>query len=76
MHALQRFLNCAGFTVSAVGAGAPGNETDVFATRTREAVIAFQEYYAAEILIPAGVPNGTGIFGEFSKSQAHLLMRQ
>lgn len=71
---LQKFLNCQGFAVSAAGAGSRGNESNVFAARTHEAVVAFQQHYAAEILAPAGVSGATGVFGEFSIAKAHALM--
>ena len=70
---LQKFLNCQGFAVSAAGAGSRGNESNVFAARTHEAVVAFQQHYAAEILAPAGASSATGVFGEFSKIKAHTL---
>lgn len=71
---LQKFLNCQGFAVSAAGAGSRGNESNVFAARTHEAVVAFQQHYAAEILAPAGVSGATGVFGEFSRIKAHTLL--
>ncbi|MDO8183706.1 MAG: peptidoglycan-binding protein, partial [bacterium] len=49
---LQKFLNFKGFTVSTSGAGAPGQETTYFGSRTRAALAAFQA--ANGINPPAG----------------------
>lgn len=73
---LQKFLNCVGFKLGETGPGAPGNETNVFAARTRSALNAFQEKYATEVLVPVGAAKGTGIFGEYSKKKAQSLMSQ
>ena len=40
VRCLQRYLNSAGFTVALSGVGSPGNETSLFRTLTKEAVIA------------------------------------
>lgn len=41
--ALQKMLNESGFAVSKIGAGSPGNETDYFGGRTRDALSAYQK---------------------------------
>ena len=43
---LQRFLNSQGFLVAKTGAGSPGNETTYFGEKTREALAAYQRWYA------------------------------
>jgi hypothetical protein len=63
---LQRYLNAAGFLLAADGAGAPGQETDFFGSRTYDAVLRFQTAYATEILAPLGLARATGYFGPAS----------
>lgn len=67
---LQKFLNCAGFYLASSGPGSPGNETDLFSVRTYLALVKFQEAYAQDILTPLGRTQGTGIFGDLSRSFA------
>ncbi len=74
VRALQRFLNCAGFSLGTSGPGASGEETQYFVDRTRAAVIRFQEAYAADILTPLNLTLGTGIFSVYSRTKAHSLM--
>lgn len=71
---LQKFLNCQGFSLGSSGPGSPGNESLVFAGRTYDAVVNFQEKYAADVLAPAGLANGTGLFAVYSQKKAHALM--
>lgn len=75
VRALQKFLNCAGFTIAYEGLGAPGNETLYFADRTLAAVKLFQTAYATEILLPGGFLSPTGIFATFSQAKAYSLMQ-
>ena len=65
---LQRYLNSKGFTLASSGAGSPGNETNVFGPRTREALRRFQEANRGAILAPLGLLNGTGIFGPSTRA--------
>lgn len=61
---LQKLLNTdTGTRVSLTGAGSPGNETTYFGPATHRALIAFQEKYRGEILVPLGLTQGTGVFG-------------
>ncbi|HSE56515.1 MAG TPA: peptidoglycan-binding protein, partial [Candidatus Paceibacterota bacterium] len=60
---LQQYLNAHSFTISRVGAGSPGKETDFFGIKTKAALIRFQEAHAADILIPLGLKKGTGNLG-------------
>lgn len=70
---IQKFLNANGFAVSATGAGSPGNETDYFGSRTKQAVIAFQNANAAAILAPVGLSAGTGYWGPSSRAYANSM---
>jgi peptidoglycan hydrolase-like protein with peptidoglycan-binding domain len=74
VRALQKFLNCAGFTLASGGPGSPGNETPVFAQRTYDALIKFQETYRSEVLAPINASKSSGIFAQYSKSKAYSLM--
>jgi len=65
---LQRYLNSKGFTLASSGAGSPGNETNFFGPRTREALRRFQEANRIAILAPLGLLNGTGIFGPATRA--------
>jgi peptidoglycan hydrolase-like protein with peptidoglycan-binding domain len=71
---LQEFLNAHNFSVAESGPGSPGEETERFGSATRQAVIRFQEAYAAEILEPSGFTKGTGIFGPASLSKANEIL--
>ena len=70
---IQKFLNAQGFTVSASGAGSPGNETSYFGSRTQQAVVAFQNANAAAILAPVGLTSGTGYWGPSSRAYANTM---
>lgn len=74
VRALQRFLNCSGFSLGTSGPGAAGEETEYFVERTRASVIRFQEAYRSDILTPIGLTSGTGIFSSYSRAKAHSLM--
>jgi hypothetical protein len=63
VRALQQLLNEEGFTVSETGAGAPGQESTYFGTRTKTALIRYQNFYRSDILEPIGLSAGTGYFG-------------
>ncbi|MEK7090601.1 MAG: LamG-like jellyroll fold domain-containing protein [Patescibacteria group bacterium] len=66
---LQKFLNNQGFAVSPFGVGSPGSESDYFGTRTKTALVKFQENYKNEILIPVGRTTGTGYFGPSTRKK-------
>lgn len=70
---LQEFLNDAGFTVSATGAGSVGMESMFYGPATAAAVTRMQEAYAADILAPVNLTRGTGYFGAGSRAQVRKL---
>lgn len=71
---VQRFLNQVAQTrLADSGAGAPGEETSFFGTRTLAAVRAFQSRYATEILAPVGLTAPTGFWGPSTRAQANAL---
>ncbi len=48
-RSLQKFLNCSGFTVSTVGPGSVGNETNKIGASSVKAIKALQKYYKLKI---------------------------
>jgi peptidoglycan hydrolase-like protein with peptidoglycan-binding domain len=72
---LQRFLNQNEATqIAASGPGSFLNETSYFGALTQRAVIRFQELYAAEVLIPAGLSRGTGFVGQKTREKLNFLI--
>lgn len=65
---LQKFLNSNGFLLVDSGPGSLGNETDFFGSLTKIALINFQNYYKDKILIPLGLTEGTGYFGDSTRA--------
>ncbi|MCR4333638.1 MAG: peptidoglycan-binding protein [Patescibacteria group bacterium] len=75
--ALQQMLNKDPDTrIANTGHGSSGNETDYFGSLTRSAVIRFQEKYASEVLAPAGLSQGSGYVGLYTKIKLNSLSIQ
>lgn len=69
VRALQQLLNADPSTaIRGSGVGTKGRETIYFGMLTRDAVIRFQEKYAALILAPVGLVAGTGIVGPSTRA--------
>lgn len=59
--------------VAQAGVGSPGKESTLYGAGTLKAVARFQEKYASEILTPAGLTKGTGVFGQGTKKKMLAL---
>jgi len=74
---LQIFLNADPDTrVSNTGWGSPGQESMYFGSKTKQAVIKFQEKYASEILTPWKLSKGTGFVGQTTRDKINQLLEQ
>jgi hypothetical protein len=72
--ALQKILNKHLPTpIATTGPGSIGQETDYFGARPAAAVARFQELYAAQVLVPAGLVHGTGFVGPLTRSKLSSL---
>jgi len=68
---LQEFLKLQGVDVYPEGL-----VTGFFGSLTQQAVIRFQERYAADILAPIGLARGTGIVGPQTRAKINQLKSQ
>jgi hypothetical protein len=72
--ALQKILNQNPQTqIAQTGPGSPGNETTYFGTLTQAAVNRFQNLYASDILIPAGLSSPTGVVGPLTLEKLNSI---
>jgi hypothetical protein len=60
VRCLQRYLNAEGFTVATEGVGSPGNETNLYREKTKEAV---RKWQIAKTISPS-----TGNWGQLSRA--------
>jgi peptidoglycan hydrolase-like protein with peptidoglycan-binding domain len=66
---LQTVLNYTPLTqVATTGPGSPNNESTYFGNATKNAVIAFQNIFADQILTPNGMTSGNGYVGASTRS--------
>ncbi len=73
VYMLQVILNSRGVLIASSGPGSPGAETEYFGELTKQAVVRFQEMYASEILIPAGLNAGTGFVGPSTRAKLSAI---
>jgi peptidoglycan hydrolase-like protein with peptidoglycan-binding domain len=74
---LQQALNATeGIRVAARGPGSPGSETRYFGPKTQQAVKAFQERHAQEVLAPAGLSHATGYVGPRTRDVINSRIQQ
>ena len=71
---LQQILNRDPDTrITDTGPGSSGNETDYFGPLTKTAVARFQAKYANEVLTPAGLAQGNGYVGFYTRMKLNTL---
>jgi len=73
---LQQYLNQHNFPVAQSGIGSVGFETTYFGPLTKQALIAFQNSHADEILSPIGLTFGTGNFFRLTRQYVNKTLEQ
>ncbi len=73
VKALQEFLNNNGYLLDDSGMGSPGKETKWFVIKTKAALKKFQNDHREEILVPAGLEEGNGVFGPITRAFINSL---
>ncbi len=74
---LQKVLNSDPMTEVAVsGAGSIGHETEYFGPATADAVKRFQNKYADEVLRPAGLTQGSGFVGLWTRLKLNQILME
>jgi len=74
---LQQALNqTLTIPVAATGSGSIGQETTYYGPATANAVSRFQELYAEEVLVPNDLQQGTGYFGNSTRTKLNNLLAQ
>jgi peptidoglycan hydrolase-like protein with peptidoglycan-binding domain len=77
VQSLQKVLNYTSLTQVAIsGPGSPNNESTYFGSATKNAVIAFQNIFADQILTPNGLTSGNGYVGSATRSVLNSLCSQ
>ncbi len=77
VYQLQKILNSNLQTqITKSGIGSPGNETNFFGEKTKQAVIAFQNLYKKEILTPQSLSSGTGNVDIYTRNILNTLTEQ
>jgi hypothetical protein len=71
---LQQILNRDSDTrIASTGPGSTGNETSYFGSLTKAAVVRFQEKYTSDVLAPAGLAQGNGYVGFYTRIKLDSL---
>ncbi len=73
---LQAILNASPNTkVAETGAGSNFELTSTFGSKTKNAVMRFQSYYAASVLAPAGLTSATGVVGPLTRAKLNQILQ-
>ncbi len=74
---LQNILNQSANTRVAIsGAGSDAELSASFGPKTKDAVMRFQMFYAADVLTPAGLTKATGVVGALTRAKLNQILGQ